>query len=195
LREVTSLPFQLTATKTSYGDGVFQILTGAPVPSGYVVLEAFALEIDRGDGSASSNYDDGVTRPVRFCCTNDCQKCTKPTCSPDLAQAEPPTSENTTTALSFAVRSGDSPGWSFDEPNEMLTLAGASPPGPVPGPVYVGPVPPTLEAMGANAVKGAVEAWLGPRPTAVVMHLFRLRHPLGTHPLHDKIIGIPATRA
>ncbi|HEY5934847.1 MAG TPA: hypothetical protein VIU61_09435 [Kofleriaceae bacterium] len=190
MREVTSLPFQQTATKTTYHDGVFQILTGASAPPGYVVLEAYALEIDPGDGSASSNYDDNVTRPVRFCCKGDCQKCTKPTCSPDLAQAEPPTTGGTATALAFAVRSGGAPGWSLDEPTQMLTLAGASPT----GPVYVGPVPATLEAEGTDAVKNAVSAWLGVRTTAVVMHLFRLRHPLGAHPLHDKIIGIPAVR-
>jgi hypothetical protein len=192
LREVTPLQFNQTSTKTTYGegDGVFQLLTGATPPPGYSILEAYAIEIDPSPTSGSDpEYHDGIARPVSFCCKDACQKCNKIICSPDLAQAEPPTTGSTTTALPFAVEAGDT--WLLDEPNQTLSLKSASPR----GPVFVVPAPPppaTLSPTQVNAIREQLGSWLAPRTTHIIMHMFLIRDPANVHPLRNKVIAIPA---
>lgn len=189
MREVTPLQFEQTATKTTYGDGVFQLLTTAPEPDGYSILNAFALDIDSANGT-HPEYDNHVPRPVSFCCKDECQKCNKIICSPDLGQAEPPTTGDTTSALRFGVRTGEAPGWSLDEANQMMSLTGALPH----GPVFVAPAPPsTPTPTQVEAIRQAVATWLDlPRTTPIIMHMFVLRARSEPHPLADKVIAIPA---
>ena len=188
MRNVTPLQFQQSNEKTSYADGVFQLLTDAPPPSGYKILDAFAVEIDPGTGP-DPKYDDNVSRPVRLCCNADCQKCMKPTCAPDSAQAEPPTTGNTTSSIPFAVRET---GWSLGE--EQTLALSSLPSGATPGPVFVQPAPPLIGPGEFEAIRSAVSTWLGAQPSRVIVHLYRLRDPSGSHPLHNKIVAIPAER-
>ena len=188
MRNVTPLQFEQTDEKTSYAEGVFQLLTDAPAPAGYKILDAFAVEIDPGTGP-EPKYDDLTKRPVRLCCNADCQKCMKPTCAPDSAKAEPPTTGNTTTAMPFAVRET---GWSFGE--EQTIALSTLPSGTTPGPIFVQTAPPLIGPSEFEDIRAAVSTWLGGQTSRVIVHLYRLRDPAGIHALHNKIVGIPAER-
>jgi hypothetical protein len=182
---INVMPVDGTASAVNYGGGLVWVFTPGQQPAGvdsinYDLLQAFAVQMDADGGYYKVRCE--RTPPVCAACTGGaCGGPPPPPAVPPVAPKPPDNSTNVAFRKAPDLQITDD---RIDAANAM-------------GPIWVRPwdgdAPTDVSALLADATTWLEEVGTG--GIDLMLHLYNVIDPNGTHPLHQTTVGIPALPA